>query len=60
MTRVAEWLKTCLSDWDQAAHMTKSEWRTTCNRVASERGKFLLDNPTVGSMFLDGTGGKQR
>ena len=59
-TRVAEWLATCLTDWDQATHMTKKEWRTTCNRVASERGKFLLDNPTVGSMFLDGTGGKQR
>jgi hypothetical protein len=50
--RVAEWLKTCLADWDRATHMTKVEWRTTCERVASERGKFLIDNPTVGGGFL--------
>jgi hypothetical protein len=50
--RVAEWLKTCLGDWDRATHMTKQEWRATCERVAAERGKFLLDNPTVGRMLL--------
>jgi hypothetical protein len=44
--RVAEWLKTCMADWDQATHMTKREWRTTCQRVATERGKFLLDDPS--------------
>jgi hypothetical protein len=59
-TRVAEWLATCLKDWDQATHMTTKEWRATCERVASERGKFLIDNPTVGSMFLDARGGRQR
>ena len=42
--RVADWLKTCLTDWDQATHMTRNEWRTTCNRVAAERGRFLLDD----------------
>ena len=41
--RVADWLKTCLADWDRATHMTTSEWRVTCNRVAAERGRFLLD-----------------
>jgi hypothetical protein len=25
--------------------MTRNEWRTICNRVAIERGKFLLENP---------------
>jgi hypothetical protein len=44
--RVAEWLKTCMADWDQATHMTKREWRATCERVATERGKFLLDDPS--------------
>ena len=44
--RVAEWLETCMTDWDQATHMTKKEWRTTCERVAAERGKFLLDDPS--------------
>src|SRR5436190_8031258 len=43
--RVAFWLKTCLEDWDAATHMTRKEWRTTCERVAAERGKFLLENP---------------
>jgi hypothetical protein len=41
--RVAQWLATCLEDWDQSTHMSKKEWRTTCERVASERGKFLLE-----------------
>lgn len=44
--RVADWLKTCLADWDQATHMTTIEWRTTCRRVASEREKFLLEDPS--------------
>ena len=43
--RVADWLKTCLADWDRATHMTTNEWRTACNRVAAEREKFLLGDP---------------
>jgi hypothetical protein len=53
--RVAEWLKTCLGDWDRATHMTKQEWRTTCERVASERGNYLLENPAAGTMLLEVT-----
>jgi hypothetical protein len=49
--RVAEWLRTCLADWDQATHMTKAEWRTTCRRVAAERGRFLVENPNMGTSF---------
>src|SRR5215510_13679906 len=48
--RVADWLKTCLADWDQSTHMTKQEWRTTCQRVSEERGRFLLENPTLDSL----------
>ena len=44
--RVAQWLKTCLEDWDAATHMSRSEWRTTCERVSQERGKFLRENPS--------------
>ena len=51
--RIAFWLKTCLSDWDQATHMTKSAWRTTCQRVATERGNFVL-SPEALSMGMDG------
>jgi len=40
--RSAEWLKTCLADWDAQTHMTKAEWRTTCHRVSKEREQFLL------------------
>lgn len=47
--RVAEWLKTCLDDWDKSTHMTKAEWRVTCQRVANERGRFLAENPSVGA-----------
>jgi hypothetical protein len=53
--RVAEWLKTCLGDWDRATHMTKQEWRATCERVASERGNYLLENPLASVMLLEGT-----
>jgi hypothetical protein len=45
--RVAWWLKTCLGDWDRATHMTKREWRITCERVATERGKFLVENSAM-------------
>jgi hypothetical protein len=42
--RVADWLKTCLADWDKATHMTKSDWEATCRRVSAERGRFLLES----------------
>jgi hypothetical protein len=44
--RAIEWFNTCMGDWDRATHMTKAEWRITCERVARERGKWLLENPT--------------
>jgi hypothetical protein len=43
--RVAYWRATCLQDWDAATHMTRTEWRTTCERVSVERRAFLLKNP---------------
>jgi hypothetical protein len=42
-TRIAEWFKTCMADWDRETHMTKAEWRTTCRRVADERGSFVAE-----------------
>ena len=41
--RAIEWYNTCMEDWDQGTHMTKKEWKTTCERVARERGKWLLE-----------------
>ena len=54
-TRVSYWRTTCLDDWDAATHMSKKEWRTTCERVAIERRQFLLQDP--GSFTM---GGKSR
>jgi hypothetical protein len=48
--RVAMWLKTCLQDWDTATHMSKEQWRTTCERVSKERGKFLNETPEALSL----------
>ena len=48
--RVAMWLKTCLQDWDTATHMSKEQWRTTCERVSKERGKFLNETPETLSL----------
>jgi hypothetical protein len=48
--RVDYWRSTCLQDWDAATHMSKSEWRATCERVATERRAFLLKNPDSFSM----------
>jgi len=56
--RVASWLKTCLQDWDTATHMSPREWEVTCQRVANERGKFLLENPDTS--LIMGPKGRQR
>jgi hypothetical protein len=42
-----DWLATCLADWDVQTHMTKVEWRTTCERVSKERGYFQLSTASV-------------
>jgi hypothetical protein len=49
--RVAEWLKTCLADWDSETHMSKAEWRSTCQRVSAERRKFLIEEAEKGVSF---------
>jgi len=49
-----EWLKTCLNDWDKSTHMSSREWRATCERVASDREKYLSGHPNAGLMFPDG------
>jgi hypothetical protein len=45
--RSADWQKTCLADWDAQTHMSKAEWRTTCDRVSKEREQFLVDTPGI-------------
>jgi hypothetical protein len=41
--RGAEYLDQCMKDWDAATHMSKQDWRRTCQRVSQDRVKFLLD-----------------
>ena len=48
--RIAEWFKTCMADWDRATHMTKAEWRTTCRRVADERGRFVAEQQSLDTL----------
>jgi hypothetical protein len=48
--RIAEWFKTCMDDWDRTTHMTKAEWRTTCRRVADERGRFVAEQQSRGNL----------
>ena len=48
--RIAEWFRTCMGDWERATHMTKSEWRTTCRRVADERGRFVAEQQSLGNL----------
>jgi hypothetical protein len=49
--RIADWLKTCVRDWDAATHMTRKEWRTTCERVSVERGQYLRQDPSFAPML---------
>jgi hypothetical protein len=52
-----DWLTSCLTDWDSQTHMTKDEWRTTCERVSREREDFYLNTPgsqSVGERALRG------
>ena len=33
----AQQLEQCMNDWEPATHMTKLEWRRTCERVVQDR-----------------------
>ena len=48
--RIAQWFKTCMDDWDRTTHMTKAEWRTTCRRVADERGRFVAEQQSLDNL----------
>jgi hypothetical protein len=48
LKRGAQYLDQCLGDWEPATHMTKQEWRRTCERVARERLKFLVEQAKGG------------
>jgi hypothetical protein len=58
--RIAEWFKTCMDDWDRATHMTKAEWRTTCRRVADERGRFVTEQQSLANLPMAEKKSRQR
>ena len=41
--RGANFLAQCMQDWEPSTHMSRQEWRRTCERVAKDRLKFLLE-----------------
>jgi hypothetical protein len=43
LKRGDNYLEQCMKDWDAATHMSKQDWRRTCQRVSQDRVKFLLD-----------------
>ena len=40
-------LADCLSFWDPATHMTKSEWRTACQRSLTRRENLKIENTGI-------------
>ena len=34
-------LEDCMAMWDPLTHMTKAQWRTTCDRIRAERLPYL-------------------
>jgi hypothetical protein len=34
-------IENCMAMWDAGTHMTKSEWRRTCEGIAKERAPYL-------------------
>jgi len=40
----AEYLETCMKDWDAGTRMTKKEWSRTCRRLANQRAKFRIEH----------------
>src|SRR5262245_42478153 len=41
------WLASCLADWDTQTHMNISQWRTSCERVSSERRYLQLSTASI-------------
>jgi hypothetical protein len=36
-------LESCMKRWDPGTHMTKEEWRNSCQNITKERGPYLKD-----------------
>jgi hypothetical protein len=34
-------IEDCMAMWDPLTHMTKAQWRTTCDRIRAERLPYL-------------------
>jgi len=41
-------LQDCMRFWDQGTHMSKSEWRTACQRSAHRLDNLKINDLTLG------------
>ena len=39
--QTAQLVEQCMNDWEPATHMTKLEWRRTCERLVQDRAEFM-------------------
>ena len=43
----SESIEDCMAHWDAGTHMTKAQWRTTCERIRAERLPYLKEQGHV-------------
>lgn len=36
-------LESCMKRWDPGTHMTREEWRNSCQSITEERGPYVRD-----------------
>jgi hypothetical protein len=40
-THATESIEACMAKWDPGTHMTKEQWRETCQRIKDEREPYV-------------------
>jgi hypothetical protein len=40
-THATETIEACMAKWDPGTHMTKEQWRETCQRIKDEREPYV-------------------
>ncbi len=43
----SESIADCMANWDAGTHMTKAQWRKTCERIRAERLPYLKEQGHV-------------
>lgn len=42
-THATEPIEACMAKWDPGTHMSKEQWRETCQRIKEEREPYVRD-----------------